>query len=319
MPQNTLIAHLESPDFSCSALYIARVRGREAISQLFSFVIEVVCTEPDDFHFDQILGKKASLHFEQDDAEVRVVHGIIAEIAEIFTTGQGTQSTAFRLVLAPRAHRLAQVEMQEVFLDLPVLDKSKADIVGQKLGRASVTGPDVDVRLATALDVRQFVVQYRETDLAFVSRLTENLGISFYFTHDAGFDKIVFTDNPAGFQTIEGHDTATIRARGETGGVFDLEYCTKAMPKTWTLQDYNHRAPLLNVIGTYLAPAGLSGKVVEFGPHIHTPLEGRTLAQIRADERTALEMINVVRGVSHTVRLVTAQGGLRRGLDADRA
>jgi type VI secretion system secreted protein VgrG len=101
-------------------------------------------------------------------------------------------------------------------------------------------------------------------------------------------DVVVLTDNSAGFQPISGQATANVRTDGQRFDVFKLEYNTLAMPKAWRVHDYNHRMPLLNVNGTYQAPAGTSGGVVEFGPNVKTPLEVQGLAKQRADERTSL-------------------------------
>ena len=112
----TLNAVLKSPDFPCDYLQISRVEGREAISQLFSFTIDVICTEPDDFTFE-LLGLRASLVFENDGEEVRAVHGIIARADEIFTTKQGNYTTAYRLVLVPAVWRLTLTDLQQVYLN----------------------------------------------------------------------------------------------------------------------------------------------------------------------------------------------------------
>ena len=55
------------------------------------------------------------------------------------------------------------------------------------------------MRLMGAYAPREFVVQYKETDLAFVSRLAEHLGISFHFEHGDGRDVIVFSDDNSSF------------------------------------------------------------------------------------------------------------------------
>ena len=43
-----------------------------------------------------------------------------------------------------------------------------------------------DLRLFGTYPKRELVVQYKETDLAFVSRLAEHVGISFTFDHGEG-------------------------------------------------------------------------------------------------------------------------------------
>ena len=277
---STLKVSLQSNDFSCGAIQVNKVVGREAISQLFSFAIEMICTDPEGFDPDDAAGAQASLVIEVDGEEVRAIHGMIAEVDDLLTTEAEFRS--YRLLLVPRAHRLTLVDLQEVFLNTSV-----PDIVKQKLDLVGLGGTDVEMRMRVPYAPRDFVVEYRETDLAFVSRLTEHLGIGFFFTHEGGDDKIVFTDNPAGYRPVEGHETAVFRPRGEHLDVYRLEHKTRVMPRTWMVQDYNHRTPRLDLTASYESPAGLAGGVVEYGPHVKTAAEGRAVAQIRAEEREA--------------------------------
>src|SRR5580704_2574885 len=73
-----------SPNLPVDSLRIARIKGREAISQLFTFTIDVACLEPDDFRANNVVGVEATLVFEQDDNELRRIHGMIAEVDELF-------------------------------------------------------------------------------------------------------------------------------------------------------------------------------------------------------------------------------------------
>ncbi len=280
MASETLRVRLQSPDFSCDALQISRVTGREAVSRLFSFAIEVVCTDPDGLNADDLVGADASLVFEQHGEEIRTIHGMIAEVDDLLLTE--ADHSSYRLLLVPRVHRLTLVEMQEVFLDTSV-----PDIVKQKFELVGLGGSDVEMRLLATYEPRAFVVEYGETDLAFISRLTEHLGIGFFFDHSAGADTIVFTDHAAGYRAVEGHERAAFRPRGEQQDVYRLEHKTRVMPRTWMVQDYNHRSPRLDLTSSHEADAGLAGGVVEFGSHVKAPAEAKALARIRAEEREA--------------------------------
>jgi hypothetical protein len=59
---DALQVRLESSDFSCASLQISRVTGREAISSPFSFVIELVCTEPHEIQPDELLQSRIQTH-----------------------------------------------------------------------------------------------------------------------------------------------------------------------------------------------------------------------------------------------------------------
>src|SRR6185369_186903 len=128
----------------------------------------------------------------------------------------------------------------DVFLDLSV-----PDVIRQKLGEAGMRerpapgpdgkrrddeGYDFELRLHDPYPVREFVVQYKETDLAFVSRLCEHLGVSFCFEHTSGRDVMVFTDHNGGFRPIDGDHAVPFRPRGEQRDVHRFEEKIRMIP-----------------------------------------------------------------------------------------
>jgi type VI secretion system secreted protein VgrG len=280
MDHRTIEARLESSDFSCDALQIAKVEGREAISRLFSFAIDVVCTDPNGLHEDDLVGAEASLVFDVDGVVARTVHGMIVEVEDQLETE--IEARTYRLLLAPRAFRLTLVETQEIFMGLSV-----PDIVKQKLELVGLGAGAVEMRLDETYEAREFVVEYKETDLAFVSRLTEHLGISFFFEHEDGQDKMIFTDHPGGFRPVQGHETVPFRSRGEARDVYRITHKSRLFPKRYVQQDYNYRSPRLDLTASHKHDVGFAGGVVEYGAHFKTPNEGNALARVRAEEREA--------------------------------
>ncbi len=185
-------------------------------------------------------------------------------------------------MLVPRAYRLTMVETQEGFLNLSV-----PDIVKRKFELVRLGSQDLDMRLTGKYEAREMVVEYKESDLAFISRITENLGISFFFMHEDGHDKIVFTDHAGGFIEVPGHPSVVFRPRGEARDVHAIHYTTRISPKRFIQQDYNYRTPRVRVSGSHVAENGMAGGVVEYGAHVKTPAASKALAQIRAEEREA--------------------------------
>jgi type VI secretion system secreted protein VgrG len=272
---------LDSSDFETDRVQIRRVEGREAISQPFWFDIEFVVTDAEGLDPDRILGASASLVFERDGVDVRAVHGMIASLVDLLETESAHR--AYRLRLVPRAHRLTLIETHEVFLGLSI-----PDIVTQKLALVNLGATDFDLRLHDKYTPRDIVVQYRETDLAFLSRLAEHLGISYYFDHEDGADKLVFTDRNEGFARLDRLTRVQFRGRGERRDVFRIQAERHLFPSGYAVLDYNYRAPFLELTSTYEHPTGYAGGVAEYGSHHRTPAEGDRLARVRAEEREAL-------------------------------
>jgi type VI secretion system secreted protein VgrG len=269
---------LDSRDFDTSRVQVRRVAGREIISQPFQFDVDFVVTDTDGFDQDQVLGAAASLVFERNGAEVRAVHGMITTFFDLFDAEPAHRT--YRVRLVPRLHRLTFVEVQEVFLGLSV-----PEIIKQKLSLVNLGATDVELRLFDKYPAQDIVVQYRETDLAFVSRLAEHLGIAFFFDHEGGADKLVFTDRSGGFARLEGFPSMRYRGRGERRDVFRLEAESHLFPASYAVLDYDYRAPHLELTSTYEHPAGYAGGVAEYGSHHRTPADGDRLARVRAEER----------------------------------
>jgi type VI secretion system secreted protein VgrG len=64
---------------------------------------------------------------------------------------------------------------------------------------ASISGnpSDFELRLSHSYRTREYCVQFRETDFNFISRLMEEEGIYYFFTHKAGKHTLVLCDDYA--------------------------------------------------------------------------------------------------------------------------
>lgn len=280
MPAPRIAIRIESPDLPSSSIWVSRLTGREAISQISSFDLEVVTTDHTELDLDAITGVEIDIVFEIEQLERRRIHGMITAADDLLDSESETRS--YRLHVRPRLHRLALVETQDVFLDRTI-----PEIIEHKLSLVGLAGPDVELRLLGEYPKRDIVVEHGETDIAFLSRLTEHLGVSFFFEDHDGHDRIVFTDHPAGFHPIAREAPVVFRPRGEQQDVFRFEAHREVMPYTWVVQDYNYRIPQVDITASHDVESAYAGGVVEFGTHHKTPEEGMALAQIRAEERAA--------------------------------
>ena len=75
-------------------------------------------------------------------------------------------------------------------------NKSIADILAAICGDA---GQTLSLNVYGDKPVKPYVTQYNETDLAFLSRLVEEAGYFYYFTHAEGDHTLVVTDQNQGF------------------------------------------------------------------------------------------------------------------------
>jgi type VI secretion system secreted protein VgrG len=284
MRKDTVTVTLESQAFSCDELTVNSFTAIESISRLYEVDIEVICKRPTTVDAAAMLGADLRLAVHVDSPEnpvARSFHGTVVEVDDLLSTHADFR--AFRLRLEPVATSLKLVTMHEIFIH-----RSVPEIIVQKLGAVDL-GDAVDVRLDAQYPKREFVVQYGESDLSFLSRLSEHLGISFCVEEKGGTERIVFTDHNEGFSTLD--EPIDYRSKGEARGVFELESKRRTVPSYYIARDYNYRTPLLDLTGEHDLKLGYGGGVVEFGGHHKTPAEGATLARVRAEERACSGLV----------------------------
>jgi type VI secretion system secreted protein VgrG len=105
------------------------------------------------------------------------VHGVVARIE---VGDQGKRLTFYRATLVPRAWRLLHRHDCRIFQELSV-----PEIVQRVLQGAGLeAGDDFRLSLQGTYAPREYCVQYRESDWAFVCRLLEEEGIFHFFEHE---------------------------------------------------------------------------------------------------------------------------------------
>ncbi|MBK6513137.1 MAG: type VI secretion system tip protein VgrG [Polyangiaceae bacterium] len=283
MSQRVVGVRLVGPEID-DAVRVQELTGRERISELFDF--ELVLAAPASAKLDAaaMLGSEATIFFEIDGVVERRLHGMLVEVDDLAESEAPIRRVRVRF--APRLFRTTLVVTQEVFLD-----RSVPEIVTDKLALLSLDDA-VELRLGHDYPKKEFVTQYKESDLAFLSRLLEHEGISFFFEHDEerDADVLVLTDHNGGFRAAA-RDVLDYRGRGERADVFEARVEHRLRASTYIVQDYNYRKALLDLTADEPIEGGFGGGIVEYGTHHRTPDEGKALAKIRAEEQRAEQLV----------------------------
>jgi type VI secretion system secreted protein VgrG len=158
---------------------------------------------------------------------------------------------------------------------------------------------------------QEYIVQYQESDLNFISRLMEANGIWYLFKENPvlaeeldgkpGAETLVISDKPSSFEFIP--TSSDIIFRTVTGmteqidtddkeSIHDIGTMQHVVPKEVLLKDYNYRTPEINLNGRKPVKTGDVGTVYEYGGHFKNATEADRLAEIAAN-RIASEKILV--------------------------
>ncbi len=286
---------IECDGFPNPNVSVSELSGFEAVSRLSELKVVIVCPETDGLDAEDLLTRKVTLVFEirergedEEATEVRRVHGIIAEVRDMLSP---ESYAVYELRIVPRFWLASLQETLDIFID-----RSVPDIVRDKLTALHlVEGQDFEIWLVDTYPEREFVVQYRETDHAFLSRLLEHVGISYYFEHREDRDVVVFCDHNRAFGTPSSGASLHFQPRGERVDVFRVEVASRVVPHRYVQRDYNYRNPSVDLTGESEIPSGsqgaVAGGVIEYGGHFKTEAEAKWIAEIRAQEQNAQRRI----------------------------
>ncbi|WP_437806619.1 type VI secretion system Vgr family protein [Sorangium sp. So ce1078] len=270
--------HLFQVDGLEPELRVTRFEGREGISELFHFDILVVSHEKD-IAFADVVGKTALLTWRVDE-QPRHVHGVVAS----FEQGEeGKRLTAYHATVVPEVSRLKHRRNSRIFQAL-----STPEIVEKVLRAAGIPSSGYRLALSGGYRAREYCVQYRESDFAFVSRLLEEEGICYFFEHDENGHVLVFADGPSAHGPIAGESTVVFRP--PLGALFQGEhvsrfrYAERVRSGKVTLRDYNFKKPGLSLESKAKADADDDLEVYDYPGDYDTPGAGSSIAKIRLEQ-----------------------------------
>lgn len=191
-------------------LLLISLNGREGLSQLFSFHLEMFTedTKVKDVSFDKLIGKSITVTYTRSDNSKRFFNGICSRISE---KGQAGAFTAYDMEIVPKLWLFARKSHSRIFQN-----KTVPDILKEVL-----SGIPAEFKIEGTFQPRNYCVQYRETDFNFVSRLMEEEGIYYFFTHADGQHTMVLANSPQKHPDLAGG--GRIRYEEMSGGTREDE------------------------------------------------------------------------------------------------
>ncbi|NUP12485.1 MAG: type VI secretion system tip protein VgrG [Polyangiaceae bacterium] len=198
---------IEVPDIG-EPLAIAELRGREALSKPYTFDLDVVAYESTDV--TGLLASPARVRLDVG-GKARYIHGQVERIRRGAVLAGGKRIIALRLV--PRIQRLIRRKTSRIFQDL-----TTREIVGRIFDEHRLPWR---AQLSRGYLTREICIQHDETDLAFVTRLLAEEGISFRFEAPAidepvdTAETVVLFDEAARYRELP--DGSMLAYRGQSG------------------------------------------------------------------------------------------------------
>lgn len=158
------------------------------------FVLRVRCTPEDSgTKPEKVLRKVATVRINMGENRMRYLSGEVCKVAQPADT-RGPR--IYELTIVPKLWMLRHRADCRIYQEM-----SAPDIIKDVLSRAKVPAP-VD-NLKSTYRTWEYCVQYRESDLNFVSRLMEQEGFYFFHNHENGRHELVLADTPASHEPMD--------------------------------------------------------------------------------------------------------------------
>jgi len=266
------------------AFIVQRFSGREELGRLYEYQLELL-SERGDITSDQMLGSNATVELELPDGQSsRYFNGYVTR----FTVLGATSTPAYKsntgflylVTLHPGAWFRTRSSNSQIFSSIAI-----GDLIAQQLGVDNLMTIENQVG---STEQRDFIVQYRETDFAFVSRLAEHAGIYYYFIHDNGSHKMVLLNDSGRHKVAPGLSTVSFAGPAETDGTLTgFTLVSQVQSGAFATGDYNYTAPNTRIAAVDSHPKSHDNAGFEmFDYPIDTgaAADATTYASIRAQE-----------------------------------
>jgi type VI secretion system secreted protein VgrG len=193
LKQDTRIGEFTTP-LGKDVLVLVRFDGTEGLSELFEYRFECL-SEDADLDFNGAIGQQCKLKLKMYDKE-REFNGILVEAQWL---GVKDDYYSYRLVLRPWLWLLSRTTDCRIFQD-----KKAPDIIKEVFDDRGFNDYESKLTEEGSCPKLQYCVQYRETDLSFVSRLMEQHGIYYFFKHEGGKHTLVLADSKTSHPPLPG-------------------------------------------------------------------------------------------------------------------
>lgn len=230
-----------------SDLFPESLSGGESLNGLSSFNLSSYSATA--LVMDSAVASHLTLNLCIDDKQ-RALDALCAEIRQL---PADATAECYSLLLRPWLWWLTLASNNRVFQN-----QSTSDIVTAIFKAHGFN--DFQLKLTGSYSPREYCVQYAESDFAFVSRLLEEEGIFYFFTHDAGKHTLVLADSNDAFPQCP--NAATIPYMGQQIGERELhgirsgQICRQAVSGMYRATDYEFTTPAASLYSQAEAVAG---------------------------------------------------------------
>ncbi|NPE50857.1 type VI secretion system tip protein VgrG [Dickeya dadantii] len=210
----------------------------EALNQPFALSLNLASALPG-IDFGAVLDQPCELLVWYEGELQRRVSGIVSRFAQGDT---GFRRTRYQAEVRPALWRLGLRTNARIFQT-----KKPDEIITELLQEAGIS--DFAFALRHEHAVREYCVQYRESDLAFIHRLAAEEGLFYFHEFEAGKHRVVFADD-AGALTKGPELFFNLATQGLSEGAYvrRFRYAEAVSTAEVALKDYSFKTPAYGLL-----------------------------------------------------------------------
>jgi len=182
MPAQERLVAISTP-LGDDELLLRTAKVHEELGRPFSIDVELI-SDDEDISLDDLIGQNVTIRLETEE-DSRFFNGIVTE----FFQKENIERTAcYGAVIRPWFWLLTLSENCRVFQE-----KTYPEIIKEVFDELGFS--DHEDQLTGTYTPQEYVVQYNESDFNFVSRIMEQEGIYYYFSHTDGKHSLIMIDD----------------------------------------------------------------------------------------------------------------------------
>ena len=277
-----------------TALLPVGLHAEETISEPFSVRVEVVSDDPA-IDPDTLLHKAACLTVHRQHSGDRWFHGMVRSFS-----GQGHPTRgkwAYTMDVVPRLWFLRQTVDCRIFQQ-----RSVVDILTTICGEI---GQTVQFKIFGDKPVRDYITQFNETDLHFLTRLMEQEGYHYHFVHTESDHTMVVSDQNLGFPDSPVPGLYVLHEGGNVDVLTDWKKALSTAYGKVNLLDYDPARPSSKPSGqqsTTLSTSGAPQRDVFHWPALNLDASGvAKRARVMIEAAEAAVALRDAAGERHTM------------------
>ena len=272
-----------STPLGADVLLFHAMHAREEMSRVIGFELDLLSLK-DDIPIDDILGKSVTVKVALSSDAVRYFNGYVTRFSQ---GGKHGRYRRYYAVVHPWLWFLSRTADCRIFQEMTV-----PDILKKVFGEEPANS--FKMELTGSYRKWTYCVQYRETDLNFISRLMEHEGIYFYVKHGDGEHTVVLTDSYSGHALFQPKPLPYIPpedlARADIEHVSSWTSTCEIQPGAYVHDDYDLEKPSVELRTRKEVPRTYQPskyEVFDYPGYYMQAAEGTQYAGVRIDEFAA--------------------------------